>query len=55
MCALKAGAISYLNFFFLFIQPPNNIDFQLSPEIESIYLQSRSSLQPFLRTPSRGL
>lgn len=52
--ALKAGVISYLNFLLLLIQPIRYIDFQPFPEIESICLQARSSLQPSLRETPWG-
>lgn len=42
--SLKSGVSAYLNFFFLLIQSSKYIDFQPSPEIESIFFQSRCSL-----------
>lgn len=42
--SLRSRVSAYLNFFFLLIQASKYIDFQPSPEIESIYLQSRCSL-----------
>lgn len=45
---VNAGVCLYLNFLLLPIQPIKYIDFQLLPEIESIHLQARSSLQPLL-------
>lgn len=54
MRVAKMEVIWYLNFLLLFIQPGENVDFQLLPEIEAILLQARSSLQPLLTRQNKG-